>query len=112
LAAHTIGGVVAPAQTLMTVVPEGSRLEVEAMLPNRDVGFVHVGQPAEIKVEAFTYTRYGPLHGQVDDVSRINRAESGQRRIEQAAWRRYIDVARRSGRDFRGFELRRARFAG
>jgi hemolysin D len=40
------------------------------MLPNRDVGFVHAGQSAEVKVEAFTYTRYGLLHGTVDGVSR------------------------------------------
>jgi hemolysin D len=70
LAAHTIGGVVTPAQALMVVVPDGSRLEVQAMLPNRDVGFVHPGQSAEVKVEAFTYTRYGLLHGKVAGISR------------------------------------------
>jgi hemolysin D len=70
LSVHTVGGVAQPAQTLMVVVPDQSRLEVEAMLPNRDAGFVHAGQPAELKVEAFTYTRYGLLHGQVGSVSR------------------------------------------
>jgi hemolysin D len=69
-AINTIGGVVTPAQTLMVVVPEGSKLEIEAMLPNRDVGFVHPGQSAEVKVEAFTYTRYGLIHGTVDGISR------------------------------------------
>ena len=70
LSVHTIGGVVTPAQTLMVVVPNNSNLEVEASLPNREVGFVHAGQPAELKVEAFTYTRYGLLHGIVRGVSR------------------------------------------
>jgi hemolysin D len=70
LATHTVGGVVTPAQTLMVVIPEGSKLEVEAMLPNRDIGFVHADQPAEVKIEAFTYTRYGLLHGRVEGVSR------------------------------------------
>jgi hemolysin D len=70
LAIHTVGGVVTPAQTLLTLVPEGSELQVEAMLPNREVGFVHADQPAEIKVDAFTYTRYGLLHGRVEGVSR------------------------------------------
>jgi len=78
LSAHTIGGVVTPAETLMTIVPEGSRLEVEAMLSNREVGFVHAGQPAEVKVEAFTYTRYGLLHGTVDGVSRDAVPPSGR----------------------------------
>jgi hemolysin D len=70
LSIHTIGGVVQPAQNLMVVVPDQSKLELEAMLPNRDAGFVHAGQPAELKVEAFSYTRYGLLHGQVRTVSR------------------------------------------
>lgn len=70
LAVHTIGGVVQPAQTLMVVVPDQSKLEVEAILPNRDAGFVHAGQVAELKVEAFNYTRYGLLHGAVRTISR------------------------------------------
>ena len=70
LSVHTIGGVVTPAQTLMVIVPDDSKLEVEAMLPNRDAGFVHAGEAAELKVEAFTYTRYGLLHGVVRSVSR------------------------------------------
>jgi len=70
LAIHTIGGVVTPAQTLMVIVPDGSELEVEAMLPNRDIGFVQAGQPAEVKIEAFNYTRYGLMHGLVRNVSR------------------------------------------
>jgi hemolysin D len=70
LSIHTVGGVVTPAQTLMVIVPDDSKLEVEAMLPNRDAGFVHAGQPAELKIEAFTYTRYGLLHGTVRHVSR------------------------------------------
>ena len=70
LAIHTNGGVVQPAQTLMVIVPNGSKLEIEAILANRDAGFVHSGQPAEVKVEAFSYTRYGLLHGVVRSVSR------------------------------------------
>jgi hemolysin D len=77
LSVHTVGGVVTPAEALMVVVPDGSRLEVEAMLPNRDVGFVHAGQAAEVKVEAFNYTRYGLLHGTVDGVSRDALRPSG-----------------------------------
>ncbi|TDT99124.1 HlyD family type I secretion membrane fusion protein [Azorhizobium sp. AG788] len=70
LSIHTVGGVVTPAQTLMMLVPKDSRLEIEANLANRDVGFVHAGQDVEIKVETFTFTRYGLLHGTVESVSR------------------------------------------
>ena len=70
LAVHTVGGVVTPAQRLMIIVPDNQRLTVEAQLANRDVGFVHPGQDVAIKVETFTFTRYGFVHGKVIDVSR------------------------------------------
>jgi hemolysin D len=69
LAIHTIGGVVTPAQPLLVVVPSDSRLEIEAMVSNSDIGFVHAGQEAEIKVDTFNFTRYGLLHGQLLSVS-------------------------------------------
>jgi hemolysin D len=69
LAVHTVGGVVTPAQALAVVVPLDSHLEIEATLSNDDVGFVHAGQEAEIKVHTFNFTRYGLLHGQVLSVS-------------------------------------------
>ena len=69
LAIHTVGGVVTPAQALLVVVPSDSRLEIEAMVSNRDIGFVHAGQEAEIKIDTFNFTRYGLLHGEVLSVS-------------------------------------------
>ena len=69
LAVHTVGGVVTPAQALMVIVPADSRLEIEAMVSNRDIGFVHVGEPAEVKIDTFNFTRYGLLHGKVVSVS-------------------------------------------
>ncbi|SED77887.1 hemolysin D [Rhizobiales bacterium GAS188] len=69
LAVHTVGGIVTPAQALLVVVPRDSHLEIEAMVSNRDIGFVHAGQDAEIKIDTFNFTRYGLLHGQVLSVS-------------------------------------------
>jgi hemolysin D len=69
LAIHTIGGVVTPAEPLLIIVPEDQKLIVEAMVLNDDVGFVHVGQEAEVKVQTFNFTRYGLMHGRVIDVS-------------------------------------------
>lgn len=70
LSLHTLGGVVTPAQQLMVVVPNDGGLEIEASLLNKDVGFVRKGQAVEVKVETFTFTRYGLLHGRVASVSR------------------------------------------
>ncbi len=69
LAVHTEGGVVTPAQILLSIVPEGSPLEIEAMVSNRDIGFVHAGQEAEIKVDTFNFTKYGLIKGRVESVS-------------------------------------------
>ncbi|WP_315716584.1 MULTISPECIES: HlyD family type I secretion periplasmic adaptor subunit [unclassified Bradyrhizobium] len=69
LALHTVGGVVTPAQQLMLIVPADSQLEAEAMISNRDIGFVNVGQSAEIKIDTFNFTRYGLVHGKVLSVS-------------------------------------------
>ena len=70
LAVHTVGGVVTPSQELMVVVPADSRLEVEAMITNKDIGFVKVGQEAEVKVDTFNFTKYGQIAGRVATVSR------------------------------------------
>lgn len=69
LAISTVGGVVTPAQPLMVIVPKDNVLEVEAMLPNKDIGFVNPGQEAEVKVETFPFTKYGTLHGTITHVS-------------------------------------------
>ncbi len=69
LAVHTIGGVVTPAQELMHIVPGDEAMEVEAWLPNKDIGFVHEGQQAEIKVETFPFTQYGTIDAEVLNVS-------------------------------------------
>jgi hemolysin D len=69
LAVHTIGGVVTPAQMLMLIVPTESRLEIEAMISNRDIGFVEAGQDAAIKIDTFSFTRYGLLQGKVLGIS-------------------------------------------
>src|SRR5262249_1374355 len=69
LAVHTVGGVVTPAQALMVVVPADSGLEIEAMVSNRDIGFVHVGDDVEVKIDTFNFTRYGLIHGKVLSIS-------------------------------------------
>jgi membrane fusion protein, hemolysin D len=69
LAVHTVGGVVTPAQALLAVVPLDSHMEIEAMVSNRDIGFVRAGQAVEVKVDTFSFTRYGLLHGEIINIS-------------------------------------------
>jgi hemolysin D len=83
LAVHTIGGVVTPAQTLAAVVSLNPDFEIEAMVSNRDIGFVVPGQTVAIKIDTFNFTRYGLLDGRVLSISRDSimrdRREEGAR---------------------------------
>lgn len=69
LAIHTRGGVVTEAQTLMVIVPVKQPVEVEVQFENKDIGFVFPGQPVEIKIETFTFTKFGVIPGVVQSIS-------------------------------------------
>lgn len=69
LSVHTVGGVVTTAEPLMVIVPESRTLIVESRVDNKDIGFLRPGMPAEVKVDAFPFTRYGLLPGTVVGVS-------------------------------------------
>ena len=70
LAAWTVGGVVKPGDTILSVVPLSATPEIEAMVLNKDVGFVRAGQRVTVKLDAFPFTRYGTVEGEVTNVSR------------------------------------------
>ncbi len=65
----TIGGVVAPGAPIMEIVPISSRVLIEARVKPRDIGFLRVGQPAEMKLAAYDYTTYGGLRGKIEYIS-------------------------------------------
>ena len=65
LAVYSTGGVVTPAQTLMVIVPDGGEVTAEVVIENKDIGFVAAGQKAEVKVETFSFTRYGTVPAKV-----------------------------------------------
>jgi len=53
----------------MVIVPKDDPLEVEARVQNLDIGFVRAGQPVEVKLETFQFTKYGTIPGVVESVS-------------------------------------------
>ncbi|GGK55136.1 HlyD family type I secretion periplasmic adaptor subunit [Amphritea balenae] len=69
LQVHTVGAVVNSAQKLLTIIPDNMPLEIEAFIQNKDIGFVKTGQEAEVKFEAFPFTRYGITHGKLKTLS-------------------------------------------
>lgn len=65
MAVTTIGQVVTTGQQLLVVTPDQGPLLIDALVSNLDVGFVEVGQDVVVKVDAFPFTRYGTLRGEV-----------------------------------------------
>ena len=78
----TIGQVVMPSEELLRIVPDGSQLEIEAYLQNKDIGFVQPNQEATIKIEAFPFTRYGTVPGMVVRVATDAIPEPDAQQIE------------------------------
>jgi hemolysin D len=65
---NTIGSVVEPAKPIMTIVPDGETLLVEAMILNKDIGYITKGQRVVIKLDAYPFTRHGHLEGIVQTI--------------------------------------------
>lgn len=66
---HTIGAIVREAETLMNIVPDGTPMEVESFIANKDIGFVHPGMRVEVKVETYNFQKFGVLNGKVREIS-------------------------------------------
>jgi len=65
----SLGAVVQPGQTVLTIVPTDAPVVVEVDLPSQQMGFVKVGQKTQIKVSAYPFEEYGAIPGTVLAVS-------------------------------------------
>ena len=57
------GSVLREAETLVTLVPDGADLYIEANVPSRDISYLKVGDEVRIKLEAYPFQRFGTAHG-------------------------------------------------
>jgi adhesin transport system membrane fusion protein len=67
--ANTVGGVIAGGASLMEIVPVGDKVLVELRIKPGDIGFVRIGQHAEVKLGAYDFAVYGRLKGTVTMIS-------------------------------------------
>ncbi|MCK5177862.1 MAG: HlyD family efflux transporter periplasmic adaptor subunit, partial [Candidatus Aenigmarchaeota archaeon] len=67
---HTVGGVVTPAQQLISITPVEVPLLVKAQVLNKDIGFVKEDMNVKIKIDTFSFQKYGLLAGKVINVSK------------------------------------------
>lgn len=80
LSINTVGGVVAPGQTLMEIVPLDRPLIVDVRIMPRHIGHLRVGQPVQVKISSFDYSRYGAVPGELEYISASTfQGEQGER---------------------------------
>lgn len=65
----TIGGVVQPGNDIIEIVPLEDTLLIEAKIRPADIGFIHAGQKAMVKITAYDFSIYGGLEGEVEQIS-------------------------------------------
>ncbi len=66
---HTVGGVVTPAEKIMSVVPDKANLQIKATVLNQDIGFVEPDMQVSVKLDTYNFQKYGLLSGVVTVVS-------------------------------------------
>ena len=72
-----VGQVVNPGQVLLAIVPSGSLLEAQLLIPSHAAGFVRPGQRVAIRYAAYAYQKFGLQAGTVQQVTQnaLNQAE-------------------------------------
>ena len=67
---HTIGGIVTPAEKVISIVPADSPLIIKVAVLDKDIGFVKEGMPVQVKIDTFDFQKYGMIEGKVKKVSK------------------------------------------
>ncbi len=65
----TVGGVVTPAEKLITIVPKDAPLLIKATVQNQDIGFIAKAMEAEVKIDTYDFQKYGLIHGNVKHIA-------------------------------------------
>ena len=60
-------GVLSSGQRILSIVPQKG-LYAEVYVPNKDIGFIKIGQNAKVRVDAFPFSRYGEIDSQVTQI--------------------------------------------
>ncbi len=63
------GDVVSAGQPVISIVPSGTKMVAEVRVTNRDLSYIHLGQRAALRLDAFPYQHFGRLYGTVEAIS-------------------------------------------
>jgi hemolysin D len=69
LQVYTLGGIAEAGAELMHIVPDSSSMDFEALFSNQDIGFMAIGQKANISLDAYPSERFGLVLGHVADLA-------------------------------------------
>lgn len=69
LSVHTVGGVIAPGEQIMLIVPDADTLAVEVKIQPQDIDHIHVGQLAILRLSAFNQRTTPEITGAVSVIS-------------------------------------------
>ena len=69
LAVHTVGGVIAPGDALMLVVPQADDLAIEVKVQPQDIDQLKVGQDAVLRLSAFNQRTTPEVRGRISRIA-------------------------------------------
>jgi adhesin transport system membrane fusion protein len=90
----TLGAVLKPSDELLRIVPSDDSLLVEAKVSPTDVGFLRLGLPANVKLDAYDSSLYGSLRGNVSFISAdtVEPEAGGVQRNEEPMYRVHLTI--------------------
>ncbi|MDO8774113.1 MAG: HlyD family efflux transporter periplasmic adaptor subunit [Burkholderiaceae bacterium] len=65
----TSGAVVRPGDVVLEILPTNGDLIAEAKINPADIAFIRIGQPASVKLDAYDYSIFGAMGGEVSYIS-------------------------------------------
>lgn len=101
----TIGGVLRGGDELMQIAPNDEDPIIEAKVNPTDVGLLSVGQPVSVKVDAFDYSVYGMLAGDLIYISPDTLSETGQSGQTQTFYRARIHLPRLQAQNLKARDI-------
>ncbi|ELS03806.1 multidrug resistance efflux pump [Xenococcus sp. PCC 7305] len=63
------GKVFNPGETIAEISPPDSPLLLSALMPNQESGFIEIGMPVQVKLDAYSYQDFGTIPGKVVSIS-------------------------------------------
>jgi len=96
---NTVGGVLRAGDEVMQISPTESGQVIEAKINPSDIGELKIGLPVAIKLDAFDFSVYGMLHGNLSHISSDTLTESGPNGTAQTYYRIQVELAPKHASD-------------